>query len=53
MNPAWSPDGSRIAFTSNRDGNLDIYVMAADGSGVENVTRHSAVDTSPAWWPRG
>ena len=29
--PAWSPDGTRIAFQSNRDGNSDIYVMAADG----------------------
>jgi TolB protein len=49
--PAWSPDGSLIAFTSNRDGNWEIYVMAADGSAVKNVTRHPAVDTSPAWWP--
>jgi TolB protein len=51
MNPAWSPDGSYIAFTSNREGNLDIYVMSADGSNVRNVTRHPAVDGSPAWWP--
>ena len=27
----WSPDGTRIAFTSNRDGNTEIYVMNADG----------------------
>ena len=27
VRPAWSPDGSRIAFTSNRDGNYEIYVM--------------------------
>ena len=29
--PAWSPDGSRIAFASDRDGDWDIYVMDADG----------------------
>ena len=29
--PAWSPDGQRIAFSSDRDGNYDIYVMNADG----------------------
>ena len=32
--PKWSPDGRRIAFTSNRDGDHEIYVMNADGSGV-------------------
>ena len=32
--PAWSPDGSKIAFTSNRDGNPEIYVMNRDGSGL-------------------
>ena len=38
VRPAWSPDGSRIAFTSNRDGNYEIYVMNADGSNPRNVT---------------
>jgi Tol biopolymer transport system component len=31
--PAWSPDGQRVAFQSNRDGNLEIYVIDADGTG--------------------
>jgi len=30
--PAWSPDGAKIAFSSNRDGNHEIYVMNANGS---------------------
>ena len=42
-NPAWSPDGSRIAFTSNRDGDNDIYIMDADGGNLRNLT----LDPSP------
>lgn len=42
--PVWSPDGARIAFQSDRDGQLDIFVMNADGSGRTNLTEHPAVD---------
>ena len=52
--PAWSPDGTRIAFTSDRDGDNDeIYVMNADGSGVTRLTNHSASDWMPTWSPDG
>ena len=51
--PAWSPDGRRIAFDSNRDGNREVYVMNADGSGVTRLTDNGAADEFPAWSPDG
>ena len=44
--PAWSPDGRKIAFFSQRDGNGEVYVMNADGSGQRNLTRNPA-STAP------
>ena len=41
----------RILFTSNRDGNYDIYVMNADGSGQTDLTNNPAYDEKPAWSP--
>ena len=38
IEPAWSPDGSRIAFSSRRSGTFDLYVMNADGTGTERLT---------------
>jgi len=51
--PAWSPDGRKIAFRSAQNGNRDIYVMNADGSGKRNLTRNPAQDGSPSWSPDG
>ena len=51
--PAWSPDGSKIAFTSNRDGNPEIYIMNRDGSGVRRMTNHPSIDVNPTWSPTG
>jgi TolB protein len=51
--PAWSPDGSKVAFESRRDGNAEIYVMNADGSGQTNLTNSAGSDASPAWSPDG
>ncbi|MFN8372770.1 MAG: hypothetical protein U0694_07820 [Anaerolineae bacterium] len=49
--PAWSPDGTQIAFASDRDGDYDIYIMNADGSDVRQVTFNDVDDTNPAWVP--
>jgi len=51
--PAWSPDGSRIAFASGRDGNWEIYAMNAGGGGLSRLTDNPAEDFSPAWSPDG
>jgi Tol biopolymer transport system component/DNA-binding winged helix-turn-helix (wHTH) protein len=51
--PVWSPDGSRIAFWSNRDGGMEIYVMDADGSNVKRLTNNLSDDGNPSWSPNG
>ena len=49
LDPCWNPDGKKIAFTSHRDGNAEIYVMSADGSGLVNLTNHPGADYDPDW----
>jgi len=51
----WSPDGSKIAFTSKRDGNAEVYVMNADGSNLTNLTNNPADDYNcfQSWSPDG
>ena len=53
--PTWSPDGSKIAFVSDRDrdGGDDIYVMNADGTNPVRLTQHDGYDSEPAWSPDG
>lgn len=51
--PAWSPDGTRIAFASNLDGNYDIYSMASDGTDVQQLTRTDEQEAEPSWSPDG
>ena len=51
--PAWSPDGTKIAFASWREGNTDIWVINADGSGLRRVTNDEFIDSGPTWSPDG
>jgi len=51
--PRYSPDGSKIVFQSNRDGQREIYVMNSDGTGQTRLTNNPAWDTAPAWSPDG
>jgi TolB protein len=57
--PSLSPDGKKIAFTSNRDSSEDqsrveVYVMNVDGSGLRRLTKNdSAIDEYPSWSPDG
>ena len=53
VDPAWSPDHSKIAFASDRDGRLDIYVMNADGTDPVRLTTAGVANYSPAWSPDG
>ena len=50
---AWSPDGVRIAFVSERDGNIEIYLMGAEGDDPTRLTDDPAEDRWPAWSPDG
>ncbi|MCB9702940.1 MAG: PD40 domain-containing protein [Myxococcales bacterium] len=51
--PAVSPDGQRIAFVSSRDGNAELYVMAADGKEPRRLSDDPANESAPRWSPDG
>ncbi|MDP1715308.1 MAG: hypothetical protein Q8L41_11255 [Anaerolineales bacterium] len=52
--PAWSPDGTKIAFVSSLGPNLsEIYIMNADGSNPIQITHNGIPDFEPAWSPDG
>jgi TolB protein len=51
--PSWSPDGSKIAFTSYRSGGEEIWTMDPEGGSLTQLTRNTHGDWSPAWSPDG
>jgi TolB protein len=60
--PSWSPDGTKIAFTSDQTGNLDIFVMNADGTNIVSLNTFASSSTAnlstsnefdPFWLPNG
>jgi len=51
--PTFSPDGSRIAFTSTRDGQPEVYVMDADGTNASRLTNSPGLDGDPSFSPDG
>src|ERR1051325_3130332 len=49
--PRFSPDGRWIAFSSDRNGNLDVFIMPAEGGSVKQLTTHSGDDAVLGWSP--
>ena len=55
--PAWSPDGTRIVFVSNRTGSDELFVLNAEGGGLKQLTEHEQPEgllalgeyAGPAW----
>jgi Tol biopolymer transport system component len=53
VSPGWSPDGSRIAFSSNRNGEWAVYTMNSDGADVRQLTSNPEGDHGPTYSPDG
>ena len=51
--PQWSPDGQKIAFASDRNGDSEIYVINKDGSNLVQLTKNTGYDGRPRWSPDG
>jgi TolB protein len=52
QSPAWSADGTKIAFSSSRSGDPEIWIADASGANLRRVTTFRGPDVSPAWNPR-
>src|SRR5688572_11138111 len=53
VQPSWSPDGSRIAWASDRGGNLEIFSAGLNGQDLRRHTLNVSPDTEPEWSPDG
>jgi Tol biopolymer transport system component len=53
LSPAWAPNGRRLAFDADANGNNDVWTMRADGRDPRRVTRNPALDYSASWSPDG
>ncbi len=53
QDPAWSADGQKIAFTSDRSGSIQVWTMNANGSNQQQLTTESGDTSAPAWSPDG
>ena len=51
--PAWSPDGKRLAFVRTSGGHAHLFVAGADGTGAQQITQGPSDDEEPAWSPNG
>jgi TolB protein len=52
QSPAWSADGAKIAFSSSRSGDPEIYIADASGSNLRKITSFRGPDVAPTWNPR-
>jgi TolB protein len=52
LSPAWNSDGSRLAFSSSRTGDNEIYTATADGGDLRRITSFRGPDVSPTWNPK-
>jgi WD40 repeat protein len=50
---SYSPDGTKIAFMNNYDGDYEVCIMNADGTGTKQLTKNSSFDGYPSWSPDG
>jgi Tol biopolymer transport system component len=50
---SWSPDGRRLAFTSDRDGNAEVFTINSEGGGLRRLTNNPEYDGDAAWSPNG
>lgn len=53
IQPDWSPDGEKIAFASDKSGNMDIWIVDKDGRNIRQLTFDKSYDADPIWSPDG